>query len=393
MEIQFSNLAQSMKPSQIRNKIFDNPEMISFAAGKPDSNFFPTEEINSSAAIAFSKYGDNTLQYSDTKGFKDLRKMIVKQRMGKAGVNVTPDDITLISGAQQGIEFSAKLFINEGDAILCENPSYTGALSAFEAYNPQFIGVEMDEDGMVMEKAEEMLKKYTNIKMIYTIPNFQNPTGVTLSRNRRKKMAELASKYKVPIIEDDPYGDIIFNNNRHPSIKSFDDQGWVIYLGSFSKVFAPGLRLGWVCASESILKKYTLAKQNSDLQNNSLTEQFTFEFMKNYNLQKHIVNISNEYKLRRDIMLTSLKKYFPKEVKITSPEGGFFIWVELKTEIDTESLLYEAAEKQKVVFVPGKSFFTTEGNNNYIRLSYSSVNREEITEGIKRLGELITSYY
>src|SRR5699024_7742729 len=344
MDIRFSEIAHAFQPSQIRNKIFDDPGVISFAAGKPDSSLFPTDKMKQVFNNVIDRHGEGAFQYSETEGLKDLRTIIANQRMEVAGVNVNAENIALTSGAQQGIEFSAKIFVNEGDVILTENPSYTGALSAFKAYRPKCVGVTMDNDGMKMEELEEKLQLYPNTKMIYTIPDFQNPTCVTMSIYERKRLAELGAKYKVPIVEDCPYGDIIYEGKRYPSVKSFDTAGWVIYLGSFSKVFVPGLRIGWVCASAQILEKYIMAKQNSDLQCSSLNEVLTIEYMQAYDLEGHINKIKQVYKARRDLMLERIKQYFPEEIKYTTPNGGFFIWLELKQGIDANEILEKSFE-------------------------------------------------
>ena len=393
MNIRFSERAKTFTPSEIRNKLFDDPEIITFAAGKPEPSLFPVKEINSAVQEVLSKAGETALQYSDTEGFEEIRKIIATQRMGAAGVNASANDIALTSGSQQGIEFSAKIFINEGDVILCESPSYVGAFNAFKTYHPQCVGISMDEDGLIIEELEKALKAYPNAKMIYTIPDFQNPTGRTMSDERRKRLAELGAEYQIPIIEDCPYGDLIYEGVRHPSVKSYDKEGWVVFLGSFSKTFCPGLRLGWVCASGSILQKYVLAKQCSDLQCGSLDQKLAIEYLKEYNLNDHIEEIKNTYRERRNLMLNCIDKYFPADIKHTCPNGGFFVWLELKEGLNANELLIEAVKKKKVAFVPGGSFFTESGHDNFIRLSYSFVSNDRIIEGMKRLGELLSTYY
>ncbi|MCF6464927.1 aminotransferase-like domain-containing protein [Clostridium sp. Cult2] len=393
MNIRFSERAKLLKPSEIRNKLFDNPEIISFAAGKPEEALFPVEELLPLTYDVIKFESREALQYSSTEGYKTFREIIANQRMKAAGVNVTEKNIALTSGSQQGIELSARIFINEGDAIICESPSYVGAFNAFQPYKPKYVGISIDENGMIIEELEKALKENSNVKMIYTIPDFQNPTGVCMSDDRRKQLVELGSKYKVPIVEDCPYGDLIYEGERHPAVKSFDKDGWVIYLGSFSKIFSPGLRLGWVCASDEILNKYIFAKQSSDLQCGSINQKIAGAYMKKYNINKHIGKLRNVYKERRDVMLDCIKKYFPKNIKHTIPSGGFFVWLELKEDINTNELLIEAAKKAKVAFVPGSSFFTEEGHNNFIRLSFSHVEKDDIVKGMKRLGNLLQSYY
>ncbi|MHC1719867.1 MAG: PLP-dependent aminotransferase family protein [Clostridiaceae bacterium] len=393
MKIRFSERAKMFQASEIRNKLFDDPEIITFAAGKPDGKLFPLKEAAEVLQEVIKERGEIALQYSETEGFSELREIIAEQRMKARGVNAAAEDITLTSGSQQGIEYSAKIFVNDGDIILCESPSYVGALNAFASYMPQCIGIPMDENGMIIEELEKKLKQYPNAKMIYTIPDFQNPTGVTMSDDRRKRLAELAAEYEIPVIEDCPYGDLIYEGNPHPSVKSFDKEGWVVFLGSFSKILSPGLRIGWVCATKEILQKYMMAKQCSDLQCGSLDEQLAIGYMKKYDLAEHIEEIRDLYRERRDLMLECIDKYFPAEVKHTRPHGGFFVWLELKDGLNANELLVEAAQKKKVAFVPGGSFFTEGGHKNFIRLSFSFVDNDKIVEGMKRLGELISEHY
>jgi len=393
MNICFSERAKMFQASEIRNKLFDDPEIITFAAGKPEGKLFPLKEAAEVLQEVIKERGEIALQYSETEGFSELRELIAEQRMKARGVNAAADDITLTSGSQQGIEYSAKIFVNDGDVILCESPSYVGALNAFASYMPQCVGIPMDENGMIIEELEKKLKQHPNAKMIYTIPDFQNPTGVTMSDDRRKRLAELAAEYEIPVIEDCPYGDLIYEGNPHPSVKSFDKAGWVVFLGSFSKILSPGLRIGWVCATKEILQKYMMAKQCSDLQCGSLDEQLAIGYMKKYDLAEHIEEIRDLYRERRDLMLECIDKYFPAGVKHTSPHGGFFVWLELKEGLNANELLVEAAQKKKVAFVPGGSFFTESGHKNFIRLSFSFVDNDKIVEGMKRLGELLSEHY
>jgi 2-aminoadipate transaminase len=394
MDIRFSKRAQGLKASEIREllKLTEMPEIISFAGGLPAPELFPVKEMELIMQKVLEKDGRLALQYSSTEGFKPLREIIAKQRMIPAKVNVTADDIAVTTGSQQGIEFSAKIFVNEGDVVICESPSYLGAINAFAAYQPKFIEIPMDDHGMIIEKLEEALKANPNAKMIYTIPDFQNPTGITMSDDRRKRVAELGSEYKIPVIEDNPYGDLIFEGTRHPSIKSFDKEGWVIYLGTFSKTFCPGLRLGWVCASPEILEKYIVVKQGADLQCSTLDQRAAALFMETYDLDKHIETIKDVYRKRRTLMLESMDKYFPKEVTHTNPYGGLFTWVQLKEELDAAEILKEAL-KENVAYVPGGSFFPNGGHLNYFRLNYSCMTDEKIVDGVERLGKVLAKYY
>ncbi len=393
MDIRFSKRAAGLKASEIREllKLTEMPEIISFAGGLPAPELFPVKEMQVVMQQVLERDGRVALQYSSTEGFKPLREVIAKQRMAPSGVTVTADDIAVTTGSQQGIEFSAKIFVNEGDVVICESPSYLGAINAFRAYQPKFVEIPMDDHGMIIEELEKALKAYPNAKMVYTIPDFQNPTGITMPDDRRKRVAELAAEYKIPVIEDNPYGDLIFEGTRHASIKSYDKEGWVIYLGTFSKTFCPGLRLGWICASPEILEKYIVVKQGADLQCSTLDQRATALFMETYDLNKHIENIKEIYGKRRTLMLESMDKYFPAGVKHTNPYGGLFTWVELKEGLDAAEILKEAL-KENVAYVPGGSFFPNGGHPNFFRLNYSCMSDEKIVEGIKRLGAVLTKF-
>ena len=393
MNVCFSDRVNTLKASEIREllKFAENPAIISFAGGLPCPELFPVKEIELIVQRVLETDGRSALQYGSTEGIHSLREVIAVQRMKPANVNVTADDITITTGAQQGIEFSAKIFLNKDDVVICESPSYLGALNAFQAYMPTFVEIEMDDNGMIIDKVEKALKRYPNAKMIYTIPDFQNPTGITMSDDRRKRLAELGAKYQIPIIEDNPYGDLIYEGTRHPSIKSFDKEGWVIYLGTFSKTFCPGLRLGWVCASEEILQKYIIVKQGADLQCSSLDQRIAALFMETYDLNGHIEKLKNVYRTRRDLMLSSMNKYLPAGVKHTNPNGGLFIWMEIKEGLNTKEILQEAL-KENVAYVPGSSFFPNGGHQNFARLNFSCMGEEKIVEGIKRLGKVLEKY-
>lgn len=394
MNIQFSDRTGEIKASEIREllKLTEKPEIISFAGGLPAPELFPKEEIARISKDLFEKEGNIALQYSSTDGYTPLRKKIAEELMSQANVNVNEDNIMITNGSQQGLEFSAKLFVNEGDVILCESPSYLGAINAFKVYRPKFVEIPTDDDGMIIEELEKSLKTVSNIKMIYTIPDFQNPSGKTMPVWRRKRIAELAKEYSIPVIEDSPYGDLIFEGKRLPSIKSFDKDGYVIYLGTFSKIFCPGFRLGWVCADKEIVRKYVLIKQGADLQSSTASQLITNKFLEENDINKHIKKIVSVYRKRRDVMIKSIEIYFPKEVKFTRPKGGLFAWVELKENINARDLFKEAIE-QNVAFVPGGSFFPNGGHENYFRLNYSTMPEDKIEEGIKRLGNLLKKYY
>ncbi|MFA9397160.1 MAG: PLP-dependent aminotransferase family protein [Clostridiaceae bacterium] len=394
MSIRYSKSTLSLKTSEIREilKLTEQPDLISFAGGLPAPELFPLDKIIEINKEVLETSGRAALQYSITEGYKPLREIIAKERMGNANVKTFSDNILITNGSQQGLEFSARLFIDKGDIIICESPSYLGAINAFDAYGPKYIEIPMDEDGMIIEGLERALEEHPEAKMIYTIPDFQNPSGKTLSVKRRKQMVKLSEKYNIPIIEDNPYGDLIFEGKRLPAIKSFDTTGHVIFLGTFSKTFCPGIRIGWVCADKEILNKYIMIKQITDLQSSTVNQMELAAFMEKYNLDEHIDEIIKVYKNRRDLMLDSMKKYFPKEVEFTKPKGGLFTWVELKEDMDSVSIFKEAVA-EKVAFVPGISFFPNKDHHNFFRLNYSNMEETKIIEGIKRLGKVLYKHY
>ncbi len=394
MKKMFAERIDQLKASEIREllKLTEKPEIISFAGGLPAPELFPLEAIEKAAVKVIREQGQAALQYSTTEGYAPLRETIIQQRLKPIGIDCSLENIMITSGSQQALEFTAKLFVNKGDVIICESPSYLGALNAFKAYEPKFVEVPMDDDGMIIEQLEKALKDNENVKFIYTIPDFQNPSGKTMTVERRKKLVQLAEKYDVIVVEDSPYGDLVFEGQRYPTIKSFDKNGYVVHLGTFSKTFCPGLRIGWICADKEILQKYILIKQGADLQCSTFDQRLAATYMEENDLDSHIKKITDVYRVRRNLMLDSIKEYFPKGIKYTNSKGGLFTWVELKENIDAAMLLEEAL-KENVAFVPGASFFPNGGRKNYFRLNYSNMSDEKIVEGIKRLGAVIKKYY
>lgn len=391
MAVKFAKRMDNIKGSAIREllKLTEQPEIISFAGGLPAPELFPIEEMKKVCTKVLDSDGKAALQYCPTEGYVPLRK-IISERMKKSGVDVPFEQVIITSGSQQGLEFSGRIFLNEGDTVICESPSYLGALNAFKAYQPKFVEVAMDENGMKMDELEEALKSTPNAKFIYTIPDFQNPTGITMSIDRRKKLVELATKYNVPIVEDNPYGELRFEGEQYPAVKHFDTEGMVILLGTFSKTFAPGLRIGWVAASPEIVQKYVLVKQGADLQCNSMAQREVATFIDMYDLDAHIKKICGVYAKRKDLMMETMEKEFPKNVKFTHPNGGLFTWVEFPEGVDAEDVMKKALE-ENVAFVPGGSFYPNGGNENHCRMNYSSMPEDKIVEGIVRLGKVLKS--
>jgi len=389
----FAKRMDSLTVSDIREilKITANPEVISFAGGLPAPELFPIEEMKQVAITVLDEAGAEAFQYSTTEGFKPLREQIATRMQNKFNVLATYENIQIISGSQQGLDLSGKLFIDEGDVILCESPTYLAAISAFKAYSPRFIAVPTDDNGMIIESLEEIMENTPNIKLIYVIPDFQNPTGRTWSLERRKKFMTVINKYEIPVIEDNPYGELRYEGEMLPALKTFDAKGLVIFFSTFSKIFCPGLRIGWIVADKKFLEKYTLVKQGVDLHTSSISQREISKFIELYDLDANVKKINKVYKRRRDVMLEAMNSEFPKNVKYTYPQGGLFLWVELPSHIKARELLLRCL-KDNVAFVPGDSFFPNGGVENTLRLNYSNMSEERIVEGIKRLAKVIKEY-
>jgi 2-aminoadipate transaminase len=389
VSLRYAKRMDNIKASEIREllKLTQKPEVISFAGGLPAPELFPVEELKKISLDVLEENGAQALQYGPTEGYQPLREQIA-ERMKKVDVDASADNILVLSGSQQGLDFSGKIFLNPGDIVLCESPTYLGAINAFKAYEPKFIEVPTDEHGMVMEDLEDILENNENVKFVYVIPDFQNPSGRTWSLERRKKLVELANKYNIAIVEDNPYGELRYEGEFLPAVKHFDTEGRVIFLGTFSKIFCPGLRLGWACADGEVLNKYILAKQGSDLQASTISQMQVSKFFEEYDIDAHIEKLRALYKKRKNLMIDTMKEEFPEGVTFTNPEGGLFTWAVLPENINARELAVKALEKN-VAFVPGGSFFPNGGNENTFRLNYSNMTEDKIVEGIKRLANAI----
>ncbi len=388
----YSERAKGMRASEIREllKVAKQKGVISLAGGFPDPTFFPTEQIREVSDYVLKNYGKEALQYGVTEGLKQLRELLV-ERMRKEGVNASLDNLIITTASQQGLDLVAKVFINPGDTVIVESPSYLGALQAFNAFQAKFVDVRINKDGIDVSLLEESIKKLRKEgikpKFIYVVPNFHNPTGVTLSLERRKEIIEISERYQIPIVEDDPYGEVRFEGERVPSLISMDISH-VIALRTFSKILSPGLRLGWIVGDPQAVRKIVIAKQAADLCSPSITQFIVYEFLKRGYLESYLEIVRREYKKKRDAMLQAMEKYFPKEVKWTKPEGGLFVWATCPKYINTEELFYEAIE-EKVAFVIGAAFYAHRNIHNCMRLNFSLPSIEQIEEGIKRLGNLL----
>ncbi|MFU8891087.1 MAG: PLP-dependent aminotransferase family protein [Anaerosomatales bacterium] len=363
------------------------PDMISFAGGMPEVSRVPAEAAATAAYEAVMHEGSCALQYGSSEGRPALRAQIV-ELMAEIGVRVPADDIVVTAGAQQGLDLLAKVFLDPGDVIITEGPTYVGALQAFSAYEPEVVCVPMDDGGMRVDLLEAELARLgpRGAKFIYTIPNFQNPAGVTLRPDRRRRLLELAREYDIPVIEDDPYGRLRFEGGHVKPLRALDDE--VIYLGTFSKIFAPGLRLGWMTAPGPILAKVLLAKQAADLCGSAFAQVTAERYFAGTRWRRVLQGLTSTYAERRNAMLAALEEYFPAEVRWTRPEGGFFVWVEMPSFIDAGVLLAEAVE-HGVTFVPGSAFYPDGRGRNCMRLAFCYAEPEAITEGIRRLSEVI----
>ena len=393
MAIRFASRMENLKASEIREllKLTEKPEIISFAGGLPAPELFPIEEMKNISRLVLEEGGQQALQYSTTEGFVPLRKEIANRMNRKFKTRVDEFNILITGGSQQGLDFSGKIFLNEGDVVLCESPSYLGAINAFKAYGANFIEVPTDENGMIIDELVEILEKNDNVKMIYVIPDFQNPTGRTWSLERRKQFMDVINRFEIPVIEDNPYGELKYEGELSVSLKSMDEKGLIIFLGSFSKIFCPGLRIGWIAAEPDILEKYIYIKQSADLQASSMAQREVAKFMETYDLDAHVEKIKDVYRIRRNLMLDTIKEYFPEGLKYTYPEGGLFTWVELPEDINARDVLVKCL-KNNVAFVPGGSFFPNGGKENTFRLNYSNMTDEKIVEGIIRISKVLKDF-
>lgn len=389
--MQFSNLAMNLKASEIREllKLTTMPEIISFAGGLPAPELFPTEDLKKVDEAVLTKEGQAALQYGTTEGYTPLREQIAGRMKKSFMVDCTPENIVITSGSQQGLSLLAQIFLNPGDVVLVESPTYLGAINAFKLCGPEFVEVPTDDKGIIPEELEKILAKYGDrVRMMYVIPEFQNPTGITWPMERRKALMDIINRYDFPVLEDDPYGELRFDGDKVPSLKSMDTKGNIIFLGSFSKILMPGLRIAWMVADPVIIDKVVKLKQAVDLQSSSFGQRQTSFFIDMYDLDAHVAKIKELYKKRRDLMCDSMKEYFPEGITFTYPEGGLFTWVTLPEGMDAKELMPKVLAKN-VAYVPGGPFYPHGGNANHFRLNYSNMPEERIVEGIKRLAEVL----
>ena len=391
-----------MTSSAIREllKLTTQPDIISFAGGLPAPELFPIDEIKEAAETLLEQHGQPALQYSTTEGYPPLRDMIVRH-MARYGIVVTIDDVLITSGSQQALDLIGKVLINPGDRVLTENPTYLGALQAFTMYGAEYVTVPNDDEGVMVGKLDEALR--AGPKFMYLLPNFQNPSGVTISLDRRNEIVKLSDRYGIPIIEDDPYGQLRYEGTHIKPLVVLDAEclecqhngkysGNVIYLSTFSKTHAPGLRLGWVVAPKEVIHRMVQAKQGTDLHSSTFDQMLAYEVGRGGFIDRHVLHIREVYGQRRNVMLEALERAFPDPslgVRWTRPQGGLFLWVVLPEWMDATELFVEAV-KERVAFVPGISFHPGGGGHNTMRLNFSCEGDEVIREGIARLGRVVT---
>jgi 2-aminoadipate transaminase len=380
---------ERMRASDIREilKVTAQPDVISLAGGLPAPELFPVDEYRRAFEWVLETDGAQALQYGPTEGYRPLRELLATRLTG-FGITATADDVLITNGSQQALDLIAKVLLDPGDAVLVENPTYLGALQAFNQYQPTYVTVGMDEDGMLVDEVGQALERNRGrIKFIYALPNFQNPTGRSMSLARRQRLVALAREFGVPVIEDDPYGELRYEGSHIPSLKSLDAES-VIYLGTFSKILAPGFRLGWIVASGEAQETLLHAKQPSDLHTGMAPQMATHHVARNGFVDQHVERIKDFYRERRDVMLLALEEHFPADAHFTRPAGGLFVWAELPHYIDTRELLLDAV-KERVAFVPGQGFHSDHSGTNTMRLNFSNVPPEKLREGIRRLGKAI----
>ncbi|MCI8335860.1 MAG: PLP-dependent aminotransferase family protein [Peptococcaceae bacterium] len=384
-----SERIKSTPPSFVRSilKVAVDPEIISFAGGLPNPVSFPQEDLLKSMERIVKTYGDKVFQYSVTAGISELRGLLAERYNKRYGVNLTEDNILITTGSQQALDLIGKVLLNDNDGVIVEKPSYLGAIQAFSQYHPTFYPVNLTEEGLDLNQLEEALT-HENIKFVYAIPDFQNPTGLTYSAENRKKVCEILQKHNIVLIEDDPYGDLRFTGERLPYIGLGKHPNSIV-LGTFSKTVTPGMRIGFIVSeNKDLLKNISISKEASDLHTNVFSQYLIYDYLSNNDVDAHINDIKNLYQSQAQAMLDAMAEYFPDTVSYTKPDGGMFIWATLPEGVSALELFPKALEK-KVAFVPGDPFYINQKNVNTMRLNYTNADSDTIREGIRRLGELL----
>ena len=387
----FARRAERVQPSAIREflALAGQPGITSFAGGYPDPTLFPIEQLHKIYDDLLTPANASALQYTASDGTPELRALVAG-RLTADGMPCAPDDVLITQGGQQGLDLVAKLFIDPGDVIVCERPTFLGALIAFNPCEPAYASVPMDDEGLDTDALEQVLRTTQRVKLIYTVPDFQNPTGRTMSLARRRRLVELADEFDVMVLEDTPYRELRYDGERLPSIKSLDTSGRVIHLGSFSKTLAPGLRLGWVLAEPEIREKLSLLKLAADTQNGTLNMRAAAAYLSGFDIEAHIAGMLPTYRHQRDLMLASIEEHFPAGVRWTRPDGGLFTWVTFPEGLDTAAFQRDhLIPRAGVILVPSAPFFATEPQVNHARMSFSGVPDDRLVAGVTAMGGLL----
>jgi 2-aminoadipate transaminase len=390
MATTFAHRMKEVRASDIREllKITERPDVISMGGGLPAPELFPVDELVALTRDVLEQDGARALQYASTEGNADLRARIAALMQARQGIEITPAEILVTNGSQQGLDLTGKVFLDPGDVVLCESPTYVGAISALRVFEPRFVEVETDDEGMLPGDLERKLIAEARVKFIYVIPDFQNPSGRCWSLERRRRLLDLAARHGVVVVEDAPYAELRYSGEPVPSLKSMDAGGLVVYLGTFSKTFCPGLRIGWLAARREIHEKCVLVKQGADLHTSELSQRLIARFLARYDFAGRVEALRAVYRGRRDAMLRAIEREMPAGVRATRPEGGLFLWIELPPDVSARDVLPRALARN-VAFVPGGSFYPNGGHENTLRLNFSNQTEERIGEGVGRLASAL----
>lgn len=395
-EKRYSSRAAGIVSSAMRDlmSLSERPEIISLAGGFPDTQSFPREVFDEVMRVVARDHLAATLQYGPTEGLRELRERICEV-MAQEGMRAHPDGIIVTSGGQQAIDLAIRTFVDPGEIVIAEGPTYPGAVPSLTTYEAKVVHVPIDADGMVIDRLEEALDRLDAVgerpKLLYTIPTFHNPGGVTMSLERRRRLVALAHARELLIVEDNPYGQVRFEGEPLPTLYELDaGAGWVVYLSTFSKILSPGLRVGWAAAPAPVLRKMNLGKQATDLGSSVLSQRFVLEYMRRFDYREHVARLNGIYRLRRDALLRALEEEFPADARWSTPQGGLFVWATLPEYIDTRELLARAIDRHAVAFVPGQAAFLDGRGRNSMRLNYSGVAEAVIAEGVERIGTAIS---
>ncbi len=392
--MKFASRMECLQDKALLNamELTETEDMISFSAGFPSPETYPVEEIKESFDQVLDREGKEALSYCSTSGFGKLREIIADRMKNKFGLNYRTEEVVITSGSQQALDMSSMLFINKGDVVLFETPSYLGAVNALRAYEAELVALPTDREGLILDALKKALDQYGDrVKLIYVIPDFQNPTGRSWSPERREAFVEFISDYEIPVIEDAAYSELSFEDKLEKPLSYYDKKGQVVYVGTFSKTFCPGLRVAWLCARENLMEKYLILKNAADLSSSAIAQRQMANYLMHNDLDAHIKWITGLYKERRDCMMVVIDREFPKEAHYVIPKGGLFIWLELPENKDSRELLRRAMA-EKVAFIPGGSFYPSGVKNNELRLNFSNLSHDDIEKGMTILGRLTRAY-